>query len=134
MRNTINITKALSDENRVRALMMLRNEELCLCQLIELFGLAPSTISKHMAILYQADLVDTRKDGRWNYYRLAGEDAPGYVLDAIKWVKESTNGNKQVIEDAKEVKRVCKIDKDKLCACYKKAQQKNNKSTIQNSK
>ena len=43
MRNFIAITKALSDETRVRALMSLKGGELCLCQLVELFGLAPST-------------------------------------------------------------------------------------------
>ena len=120
MRNVINITKALSDENRVRALMMLRNGELCVCQLIEMLGLAPSTVSKHMAVLYQAGLVNARKEGRWNYYRLAGEDVAKYVLEVIKWVQNATAKDKQILADKKQVKRVCKIDKDKLCACYKK--------------
>lgn len=120
MRNIINITKALSDENRVRALMMLRNGELCVCQLIEILGLAPSTVSKHMAVLYQAGLVNARKEGRWNYYRLAGEDVAQYVLEVIKWVQSATAKDKQILADKKQVKRVCKIDKDKLCACYKK--------------
>lgn len=120
MRNIINITKALSDENRVRALMMLRNGELCVCQLIEMLGLAPSTVSKHMAVLYQAGLVDARKQGRWNYYRLADQDASEYVLEAIKWVQNATARDKQILADKKHVKRVCKIDKDKLCVCYKK--------------
>jgi len=120
MRNIINITKALSDENRVRALMMLRNGELCLCQLIEMLGLAPSTVSKHMAILYQAGLVDTRKQGRWNYYRLVDKGAPEYVLEAIKWVQEATARDKQIVADTRQLKRVCRIDKDELCDCYKK--------------
>jgi DNA-binding transcriptional ArsR family regulator len=120
MRNIINITKALSDENRVRALMMLRNGELCLCQLIEMLRLAPSTVSKHMGILYQAGLVDARKEGRWNFYRLADGEAPEYVLEVIRWVQKSTAKEKQIVADAKQVKRVCKMDKDELCECYKK--------------
>lgn len=64
------ITKALSDQHRVRALLALRRGELCVCQLIDLFALAPSTVSKHMSILKQAGLVDSRKDSRWVYYRL----------------------------------------------------------------
>ncbi len=134
MRNIINITKALSDENRVRALMMLRNGELCVCQLIEMLGLAPSTVSKHMAVLYQAGLVDARKEGRWNYYRLADEDAPEYVLEVIKWVQNSTVKDKQIVADTKQVKRVCKMEKDVLCACYKKAKLNDNRSTTQNRK
>lgn len=120
MRNIINITKALSDESRVRALMALRSGELCLCQLIEMLRLAPSTVSKHMAILYQAGLVETRKEGRWNYYRLADEDAPEYVLEAIRWMQNATARDKRIVADAKQIKRVCKMDKEQLCDCYKK--------------
>ena len=63
------IAKSLADENRVRLLLALQKQELCVCQLIELIGLAPSTVSKHMSILKQAHLVETRKEGRWVYYR-----------------------------------------------------------------
>lgn len=54
------IAKALADENRVRLLLALQKQELCVCQLIELIGLAPSTVSKHMSILRQARLVEAR--------------------------------------------------------------------------
>lgn len=126
MRTIINIAKAFSDENRVRALMMLCNGELCVCQLIEMLGLAPSTVSKHMTILYQAGLIDARKEGRWNYYRLADEDAPEFVVEAIRWIRNSTARDKRIVRDAREVKRVCQMAKKDLCVCYKKA--KDNKS------
>ena len=71
MRDLMAVLKALADENRVRALMSLRAGELCACQIIELLGLAPSTVSKHIAILKQARLVDCHKEGRWMFYRLA---------------------------------------------------------------
>jgi len=121
VRDFISIAKALSDENRVRALMMLCKGELCVCQLIEMLKLAPSTVSKHMAILYQARLVDSRKEGRWNYYRLADNDPSEDVLRAIQWVQHSLANNKQIRADAKQVKRVCKMDRAELCAHYKNA-------------
>jgi DNA-binding transcriptional ArsR family regulator len=113
------IAKALSDQNRARALMMLSEGELCVCQLIEILALAPSTVSKHMSILFQAGLVNARKQGRWNYYRLADGDAPQGVHQAIRWVQSTLAQNKQIHADAKQVKRVCKIDKAELCARYK---------------
>ncbi|MBN2594221.1 MAG: winged helix-turn-helix transcriptional regulator [Sedimentisphaerales bacterium] len=125
MRNIMNITKALSDENRVRALMILRHGELCVCQLIQLLGLAPSTVSKHMSILYQAGLVNARKQGRWNYYRLADGDAPEYVLQAIKWVQDSAGKDKRIVQDAKQVKRVCRMDMRELCGCYERTKPAN---------
>ena len=63
---------ALSDPTRLRLLLALRGGELCACQLIGLVGLAPSTVSKHLALLRAAGLVAARKDGRWVHYRLAG--------------------------------------------------------------
>ena len=65
MNELLNITRALADESRVRALLALRQGELCVCQLTELFGAAPSTVSKHLSVLYQAGLVESRKEGRW---------------------------------------------------------------------
>ncbi len=127
MYDFINITKALSDENRVRALMMLCKGELCVCQLIEMLSLAPSTVSKHMSILRQARLVESRKEGRWMYYRLADEDPPKEVIQAIRWAQNSLAKDKQILADARQVKRVCKIDKDELCNCYKKPKLNNNK-------
>ena len=49
----MNITKALADEHRLRVLLALRGGELCACQITELFGLAPSTMSKHLSVLYR---------------------------------------------------------------------------------
>ena len=120
MLDFISITKALSDENRVRALMMLRDGELCVCQLIEMLGLAPSTVSKHMSILRQVRLVEARKEGRWMFYRLADGDAPQCVLEAVQWVQNAIAKDKQIVADHKQVKRVSKLDRGKLCACYKK--------------
>jgi len=72
MQDFMTITKALADENRVRLLLALRGGQLCVCQMIELLGLAPSTVSKHLSILNQARLVEKRKEERWIYYGLVG--------------------------------------------------------------
>ncbi|MCH7885562.1 MAG: winged helix-turn-helix transcriptional regulator [Planctomycetes bacterium] len=49
MRDFLAVAKALADRNRVRALIALKRGKLCVCQIIELLGLAPSTVSKPMA-------------------------------------------------------------------------------------
>ena len=109
------ITKALADENRVRMLLCLRKQELCLCQIIELVGLAPSTVSKHMSILRLARLVEGRKQGRWQYYRLAGLHASPAVRQAIDWVRKSLADDPQAVDDAKHLERILKLDPQKLC-------------------
>lgn len=118
MNDYLAITKALADETRVRALMSLADGELCLCQIIELLDLAPSTVSKHMTILQQAGLVRRRKAGRWHYYRLAGREAPAAVREAIRWTRRSLKNEKQIARDAKTLQNVRKIDREQLAACY----------------
>lgn len=103
MRATLRITKALSDIQRLRILLMLRAGELCVCQIIAVLGLAPSTVSKHLSILSAADLVDSRKDGRWAYYRLPQGEALKAVKPILKWLGESLTGDDSVAKDAKKL-------------------------------
>jgi ArsR family transcriptional regulator len=115
MREFISITKALSDESRVRALLALRDRELCVCQIVELLGLSPSTVSKHMSILKHARLVEARKERRWMYYRLAEDDAPAAVHAAIAWVLDVLSTTRRIKQDVKTLKEVLKIDPEELC-------------------
>ena len=118
MRQLMNITKALSDENRVRILIMLTRSELCLCQIIEMLQLAPSTVSKHISILMQSGLVEIRKEGRWHYYRIP-EDPSTEVAAAIDFLKKSSKSSPVIKDDYKTLKEVMKMDREELCAHYK---------------
>ena len=119
MLKILNITKALSDETRVRALMMLMGGELCVCQIIEMLGLAPSTVSKHMSILKQAGLVETHKEGRWIYYRLVDRKALK-ECEILDWLERHLKNDKRILEDVKQLRRMQKMSKDELCECYKR--------------
>ena len=120
MKEVLAITKAMSDEGRLRVLMALGGGELCVCQLIELLELAPSTVSKHMAVLHQAGLVETRKDGRWIYYSLAEAGASTLVGGALAWLAAGLGDDAAVKDDAKRLKCVREMSRDELCGHYKK--------------
>ncbi len=115
MRDFVNITKALADATRIRVLLALRPGELCACQITELFGLAPSTMSKHLYLLRQAGLVDSRKEGRWIYYKLPGKETSAPVKEALQWVHNSLADDPRIREDAKTLKAVLKCDPADLC-------------------
>jgi len=115
MKEFMNITKALADETRVRMLMALRGGELCVCQITELFGFAPSTVSKHLSILHQAGLVESRKAERWVYYRLVGKAAPAPVRASVSWITKAIKNEAHVQSDAKKLKQILKIDPTELC-------------------
>jgi ArsR family transcriptional regulator, arsenate/arsenite/antimonite-responsive transcriptional repressor len=115
MRELMSVLKALADENRVRALMALGPGELCVCQIVELLGLAPSTVSKHVTILKQARLVDSRKEGRWMFYRLAQRGVPIEAKKLTALVAKLLADDPQTQADAKRLKEILKIDRDELC-------------------
>jgi len=121
LRNLLQITKALSDEQRVRTLMLLEEGELCVCQLIELLGLAPSTVSKHLSILRTAGLIDCRKDGRWAYYRLAeGKEAEG-GKPMVEWLRQSLAEDRVIQNDRAKRAEVLDSDPEELCQRQRKA-------------
>ena len=115
MRELMAVTKALSDPNRVRILLALRRGELCVCQITELFGFAPSTVSKHLSILHHAGLIRSRKSERWVYYRLPDKSAPVVVREALDWVHKSLAKTNEVAADAKKLKRILKTDLAVIC-------------------
>lgn len=119
MREFLAITKALGDKTRIRALLALRNGELCLCQMIEFLALSPATMSKHMDMLVQAGLVERRKEGRWCFFRLAGREAPEGVRQALTWALNCLRDDPIVQDDAKKIIRLRKMDLQELSACYK---------------
>jgi DNA-binding transcriptional ArsR family regulator len=115
MRELMAITKALSDPNRVRILLALRSGELCVCQITELFGFAPSTISKHLSILHHAGLILSRKSERWVYYRLPEKSAPVVVREALDWIHKSFAKTDEAAADVKKLKRILKTDLAVIC-------------------
>ncbi len=115
MRNLLDLTGALSDENRIRILMLLDHAELCVCQITAVLSLAPSTISKHLSILENSGLISRRKDGRWVFYRLNNSNLlePGGGL--FNLIKKSVSGNCDILNDRKKIKALLKEDVNAVC-------------------
>ena|SRR5678815_5790589 len=117
MRELLAITKALSDESRLRALVSIRDGELCLCQIIQVLGLSPATVSKHMDLLERAGLVRRRRQGKWRYYSLNDGPTPGPTRSALKWVFEQLPKDPQLVEDARKIQKVRRQDLEEVSAC-----------------
>ena len=116
MKEFIIIAKALSDTNRVRTLFALRKGELCVCRIIELLGLAPSTVSKHMSVLKHAGLVDSRKEERWMYYRLPDPGAGSeHTRHALDWVFAALSKDDKIVDDCKRLLKIMRQSPEILC-------------------
>ena len=70
VKKTAVIFKAFCDENRVRILQLLQNGEKCACRLLEEMNITQPTLSHHMKILSDCNLISVRKDGKWSYYSI----------------------------------------------------------------
>jgi ArsR family transcriptional regulator len=64
------ILKALADDNRIRILNLLRNDELCVCDIEVVLGIKQSNASRHLNRLKVAGIIDSEKKSQWVYYRL----------------------------------------------------------------
>ena len=74
---TISGFHALAEPLRIQVLELLRERELCVCELCEYLGVAQSKLSFHLKILKEAELVRPRQEGRWIYYSL---NLPQFVV------------------------------------------------------
>ena len=115
MYSDILILKALAEEKRLRVVMALQGRALCVCQITELLGLAPSTVSKHMSILRQARLVNGRKNGRWVYYRPATDSGDPQIRQALSWVRTSLADTDRIRRDAQRLEEILEIPREQLC-------------------
>ncbi len=70
MPSIVKILRVVADPNRLRILLLLRGEELSVAELQEILAMGQSTISTHLSQLKQAGLVEDRRTGKSNLYRL----------------------------------------------------------------
>ncbi len=70
MEGYVELFKALSDETRLKLIVLLYKREFCVCQIEAALGISQTKASRHLAILRRAGLLKSRRDGLWVYYTL----------------------------------------------------------------
>ncbi len=112
MREFIKVIKALSDPNRVKILKLLQRRILCVCEIQAALGLAQSTVSKHLKILEEADLIAFVKEGLWVNYRLADGARNPYVASLLGNLRHWLEDDPEV---AAMVARLPEIRRENVC-------------------
>ncbi|MGP8174941.1 MAG: ArsR/SmtB family transcription factor [Terracidiphilus sp.] len=115
MPSIVKILRVVADPNRLRILLLLRGEELSVAELQEILAMGQSTISTHLSQLKQAGLVEDRRTGKSNLYRLsspAGASGAGGVLDQL--LAEARKEIPEAAADQAAVRRVLKKRQDKM--------------------
>ncbi|MBN2652893.1 MAG: winged helix-turn-helix transcriptional regulator [Spirochaetales bacterium] len=108
--------KAASDSNRLRILMMLRHRPLCVCEILEILDIAGGTLSNHLKILKNADLVSMKKEGTWLIYSIKDDTA----LSLIDSIATFTTDTTQFDTDAARLATVNKLSCGAKSCCGEK--------------
>jgi DNA-binding transcriptional ArsR family regulator len=109
---SVDTHKALAHPVRQRLVAMLREGELCVCQMTAVLELAASTVSAHLADLKRAGLFVENKSGRFVSYRWSGETAAAAQLAGVA---TRIARDPQVVADAKLVRSLRRVDVEELC-------------------
>ncbi len=91
--------KQLSDQTRLRSLLLMHGEgELCVCELTHALGLSQPKVSRHLAMLRDANIVQSRREGIWIYYSLH-RDLPGWAVNIINSSLEAAKNSEPFASD-----------------------------------
>ena len=77
-REDVRKIKALADENRLAIMLALQKGEKCGCVLLDELNITQPTLSHHMRVLCDSDLVVARKDGKWMYYSISPQGVAAF--------------------------------------------------------
>lgn len=77
LRSLVDAIKALGEDTRLKIVLLLCQEEMCVCEMMTRLGLSQSSASHHLKVLKQAQLVNDRRDGKWIFYSLNRQQFAG---------------------------------------------------------
>ena len=79
------LLKSLADPTRLKIIYLLKNGELCVCQILEAIDKSQSTISHHLNMMKKEGVLSARKQGKWIYYKLTNEN----IIDSLEEIFEN---------------------------------------------
>lgn len=101
--NPDTVFSILSDPTRLRALMLIQAEtEVCVCELTFALDESQPKISRHLAVMRDAGIVEPRREGTWMHYRIDSA-LPGWANEIIKHCHQQLRGQTPFVDDIKKL-------------------------------
>jgi ArsR family transcriptional regulator, arsenate/arsenite/antimonite-responsive transcriptional repressor len=107
-----NIFKALSDKSRIRIIKMLQKKPLCVCEITAILKLATSTVSNHLSVLTDANLIIGEKDGKWINYKINTNPKDNIISSTLLYLQFILEDDETIINDRRII---ANVDRLKLC-------------------
>ncbi len=87
----LQLYKLLADDTRLRCVLLILSEgELCVCELMVAIDEVQPKISRHLAQIREAGILETRRQGQWMFYRIAG-DLPAWIRSILQTTAEANS-------------------------------------------
>jgi len=116
MDELVAIGRALSDPTRLMILEACSTGEVCVCQLVAVARLAPSAVSRHLAVLRAAQLIRSRRDGRWIHCRWpAPAERTPLVAETLAMLRRALDARPAADKSKKRIAAIVAADPVKLC-------------------
>ena len=111
MNKTLQAIKALSEEIRLRLVLLLIGREACVCELMGVYEMAQSKLSHHLITLRDAGFLRSERRGKWNYYRAHPALMTGLNKDLITTLSKALQDNGTIERDRVLLEKVrCKMN------------------------
>ncbi len=97
---------ALADRNRLRLLNLMGDDEICVCFFVEILQMPQPKVSRHLAYLRRAGIVDARREGKWIHYRMVlpnDENAVRVLTEVRNWI----SSDQEMQQDRQRLFKVC---------------------------
>ena len=113
MTEVLTSLKSISEEIRIRLLLLLMDREACVCELMAVFDMAQSKLSHHLITLRDAGFLRDDKRGKWNYYRVNTRALSAVNRDLLISLKRwhiddhTVESDRQTLEKVKERMQIC---------------------------
>ncbi len=102
MQEIVDYMKVLSDQSRLRILMLLKGRELCVCQIMGVLGMSQPLVSRNLSLLSKAGFLDDRREGKMMFYTIR-KDPRKIQRRLLDIVIESLSGSSVLADDLKSL-------------------------------
>ncbi len=116
MKNMTRLLAALTHRTRLRLVRLLVRDELCVCELVDALRLPQYKVSRHLARLRSAGLVEARRNGRWMYYSIGRRaKLSAFHQDLLKVLDVHLDGEPEMKKDDVRLSRRLAIRQSGRC-------------------
>lgn len=112
MNDFLKVMKALSDKNRVKIVKMLQRRQMCVCEIQKALEISQPSVSKHLKILENADIVISHKDGIWVNYHLSEGRGNRYVSAILGNLRHWLEDDAEIVT---LIERLPDIRRENIC-------------------